>query len=122
MQTSKVLGAVFAVALGGGAVFALSHGLEAAQTSATTTCRDARLSMIDQNKCNTEVKSAATESARQQVVAQYQSKAALSGKATTSPSATAPAPTTPGVDTTLPSTVPSASSATPSASAPAAPQ
>jgi hypothetical protein len=101
---------------------AVSHGLEAAQPTAAATCRDVRLSMTDQNKCDTEVKSATNESVRQQVVAQYQSKAALNGKSATTPSATAPAaPTTPGVDTTLPSTVPPSSSATPHPSAPVSP-
>jgi hypothetical protein len=121
MQTSKILGAAFAIAIGGGAVMALSHGLEAAQPSATATCKDVRLSMTDQNKCDTEVKSAATDSARQQVIAQYQSKAAMNTKSTTAPSATPASPTTPGVDETLPSTVPPSPSTVPSPSTPATP-
>jgi hypothetical protein len=122
MQTSKVFGAVFAVALGSGAVLALSHGLEAAQPSATATCKDVRLSMTDQNKCTTEVKSAVTDAARQQVIAQYQSKAAMRNNTTPIPSAMPAPQTTPGVDETLPSTGPQSSSSTPSPHAPATPQ
>jgi hypothetical protein len=89
-QTPKILGAVFALAVGGGAFWGLTSGLEAAQTSANA-CRDARLSLPDQTRCDTDLKAASSDTAKKQVIAQYQAKADMPARPMTAPSV---APTT----------------------------
>ncbi len=74
MRASKAMGAVFAIGLGGAAVFALSHGLDT-QTEIKEPCKDSRLSYTDQNTCRTEATAAPDKEARNDVYARYIAKA-----------------------------------------------
>jgi hypothetical protein len=75
MRASKAIGAVFALSLGGAAVFALSHGLDQ-QVEIQEPCKDKRLSYADQNACATESQAAANKEARNDVYDRYIAKAA----------------------------------------------
>lgn len=74
MRASKLMGAVFAIGLGGAAVYGISHGLNT-QVEIKEPCKDSRLSMTDQNACRTEAQAAAGKEARNDVYARYEAKA-----------------------------------------------
>jgi hypothetical protein len=74
MRASQVIGAVFAIGLGGAAVYGISHGLDT-QVEIKEPCKDSRLSMTDQNACRSEAQAAANKEARNDVYARYEAKA-----------------------------------------------
>jgi hypothetical protein len=74
MRASQLIGAVFAMSLGGVAVYGISHGLNT-QVEIKEPCKDSRLSMTDQNACRIEAKAAAGKEARNDVYARYEAKA-----------------------------------------------
>jgi hypothetical protein len=74
MRASKAFGAVFALGLGGAAVFALNHGLDT-QVEIREPCKDSRLSYTDQNACRTEAQATNDKDAQNDVYARYIAKA-----------------------------------------------
>jgi hypothetical protein len=90
MRASRIVAATLSVAIVGGLILNLSHGLANA-TAMYDVCRNEQLSFTRQSQCIDEMKSASSEVARKDVAARYQNM--ITAKVAAEQGVSLPAPT-----------------------------
>ncbi|TAK98227.1 MAG: hypothetical protein EPO08_19885 [Rhodospirillaceae bacterium] len=96
MRASNIVAAVLSVAMVGGAILSLTHGLaNASASSFESVCRNTQLSFATQTQCSQDIKAASTDTMRKQVAARYQNM--IDTKSTTEQSIPVASPSGPGM-------------------------